>query len=73
MTTLLRTESGLPVLVERTVGRGRVLLLTGTLDLGWGTFPLQSSYALRAATGDLPRRRRRRGRRALVGSRGGAG
>lgn len=44
VTTLLRTESGLPVLVERTVGRGRVLLLTGTLDLGWGTFPLQSSY-----------------------------
>lgn len=44
VTTLLRTESGMPVLVERTVGRGRVLLLTGTLDLGWGSFPLQSAY-----------------------------
>jgi len=41
---LLRTEGGVPVLVERVVGRGRVLLFTGTLDLGWGSFPLQSAY-----------------------------
>lgn len=44
VTTLLRTEGGLPLLVERKVGRGRVLLFTGTVDLGWGSFPLQSSY-----------------------------
>ncbi len=42
--TLLRTQSGVPLLVERTVGQGRVLLLTGTIDLGWGSFPLQAAY-----------------------------
>ncbi len=41
---LLETESGLPLLVERRVGLGRVLLFTGTLDLGWGDFPLQAVY-----------------------------
>jgi hypothetical protein len=42
--TLLRTASGIPLLVEGRVGRGRVLLLTGTVDLDWGNFPLQSSF-----------------------------
>ncbi len=42
--TLMHTSSGIPLLVERQVGRGRVLLLTGTMDLDWGNFPLQSSY-----------------------------
>ena len=43
-TTLLRTASGIPLLVEGKVGRGRVLLFTGTMDLDWGNFPLQSAY-----------------------------
>ena len=42
--TLLSLEGGLPLLVERKVGAGRVLLFTGTLDLGWGNFPLQAMY-----------------------------
>ncbi len=42
--TLLRTEGGLPLLIERKVGQGHVLLLTGTMDLGWGDFPLQSAF-----------------------------
>ncbi len=41
---LLETEGGLPLLVERRLGLGRVLLFTGTLDLGWGDFPLQAVY-----------------------------
>lgn len=43
--TLLRTESGVPLLIERKVGTGRVLLWTSTLDLGWGNAPLQAVYA----------------------------
>ena len=42
--TLLRTEGGVPVLVERKVGAGRVMLLTGTVDLGWSDLPLQSVF-----------------------------
>ena len=42
--TLLSLEGGMPLLVERKVGRGRVLLLNGTLDLGWGNLPLQAVY-----------------------------
>lgn len=41
---LLSTESGIPLLVEGRVGRGRVLLFTGTIDLDWGNFPLQSAF-----------------------------
>ena len=41
---LLQTTSGLPLLVEGRVGRGRVLLFTGTVDLDWGNLPLQSSF-----------------------------
>jgi hypothetical protein len=43
-TILLSTESGIPLLVEGRVGRGRVLLFTGTVDLDWGNFPLQSAF-----------------------------
>ena len=42
--TLMSLEGGIPLLIERKVGRGRVLLLTGTLDLGWGNLPLQAVY-----------------------------
>lgn len=42
--TLLRLESGIPLLVSREVGRGRVILLTTTIDLGWTDLPLQAVY-----------------------------
>lgn len=42
--TLLRVEGGMPLLIERRVGAGRVLLFTGTMDADWGTFPLQAVY-----------------------------
>lgn len=42
--TLLRTRGGAPALVEREVGRGRVLVWTGTFDLGWGNAPLQAVF-----------------------------
>jgi len=37
-------EGGLPALVERKVGRGRVLVWTSTFDLGWGNAPIQSAF-----------------------------
>ncbi len=42
--TLLSLEGGMPLLVERRVGAGRVLLLTGTFDLAWGDLPLQAIF-----------------------------
>jgi hypothetical protein len=41
---LLAFENGLPALVERRIGAGRVLVWTGTFDLGWGNLPLQSVF-----------------------------
>ena len=37
-------EGGLPALLEREVGTGRVLVWTGSLDLGWGNLPIQSIF-----------------------------
>jgi hypothetical protein len=42
--TLLRYEGGAPALVERQVGRGRVLLWTSTLDYDWTNFPTQAVF-----------------------------
>ena len=42
--TLLRTRTGIPLLVERRLGQGRVLWLTGTFDRDWGDFPLQAAF-----------------------------
>ena len=42
--TLLKVDGGIPLLIERKVGNGRVLLFTGTIDADWGNFPLQSVY-----------------------------
>ncbi len=44
VTTLLNWEGGLPALVERKVGAGRVVLWTGSVDLSWGDFPLQTAF-----------------------------
>ena len=42
--TWMRLEGGLPLLVERRVGRGSVLLFASTFDLGWSDFPLQAAF-----------------------------
>ena len=41
---LMRFDNGAPMLSERTVGQGRTMLLTSSLDLGWSNFPLQGLY-----------------------------
>jgi hypothetical protein len=41
---LLSYEGGLPALVERRVGGGRLILWTSTFDLGWSNLPIQSSF-----------------------------
>ncbi len=42
--TLATWEGGIPALVERQVGLGRVLVWTSTLDTGWGNAPLQAAF-----------------------------
>jgi hypothetical protein len=42
--TLLRYEGGVPALVERKLGSGRVLVWTSTFDLGWTNLPLQAVF-----------------------------
>lgn len=44
ITTLLTYENGLPAMVERRIGAGRVIVWTGTVDLGWSNLPLQSVF-----------------------------
>ena len=41
---LMRFDSGEPMLIERTVGQGRSIMLSSSLDLGWSNFPLQGLY-----------------------------
>lgn len=41
---ILRYESGAPALVEREVGRGRVLLLTTTVDRDWTDLPIRTGF-----------------------------
>lgn len=42
--TALRSRDGLPLLVTRSIGAGRVVLWCSTLDLGWTNLPLQSIF-----------------------------
>lgn len=42
--TLLRFEGGVPALVERRVGKGRVLVWTSTVDDGWSNLPFQAVF-----------------------------
>ncbi|MEQ1564933.1 MAG: VWA domain-containing protein [Myxococcota bacterium] len=44
ITTLLTYDNGMPAMVERKIGAGRVIVWTGTFDLGWTNLPLQSVY-----------------------------
>jgi hypothetical protein len=41
---LLSYEGGVPALIERRIGNGRVLLWTSTIDLGWSNLPLQAIF-----------------------------
>src|SRR4029079_13958990 len=41
---VLRYESGAPALVEAEVGRGRVLLLTTTVDREWTDLPIRPGF-----------------------------
>ncbi|MFN0119032.1 MAG: BatA domain-containing protein [Blastocatellia bacterium] len=41
---LARFEDGSPALIERSVGNGRVLLFTTSLDSGWNDLPLTPTY-----------------------------
>jgi len=41
---ILRFESGAPALVEREVGKGRVLLLTTTIDREWTDLPIRPGF-----------------------------
>lgn len=43
-TAILSFESGAPALIERVVGRGRVLLYTSTLDRDWNDLPIQPAF-----------------------------
>ena len=42
--TLLTYRDGAPALVERTLGDGRVLFLTTTIDRDWTDLPIRTSY-----------------------------
>jgi hypothetical protein len=42
--TLARFDDGTPAVVERAVGRGRVLAWASTLDLSWNDLPLKPVY-----------------------------
>jgi len=42
--TILSFETGAPALIERPVGRGRVLLFTSTIDRDWTDLPIQPAF-----------------------------
>ena len=44
VSTLLRYEGGIPALLERRVGSGRVLFWTSTVDVSWSNLPLQAAF-----------------------------
>jgi hypothetical protein len=43
-TVILRYESGAPALVEKTVGKGRVMLLGTTIDREWTDLPIRAGF-----------------------------
>ncbi|MDP2312569.1 MAG: VWA domain-containing protein [Pseudomonadota bacterium] len=44
VSVLLTYADGVPALLERRIGNGRVLLWTSTFDLGWTNLPLQAVF-----------------------------
>ena len=66
---VLRYENGAPALVEAEVGRGRVLLLTTTVDREWTDLPIRPGFLPLVQESDAISGRRplgRRGRRHLL-------
>ena len=55
---LVRLDDGAPILIERRVGDGRILLLATTLDTRWSSLPLEPGFVplLHAALQVLSRR-----------------
>ena len=55
VSVLLTYDDGVPALLERRIGNGRVLLWTSTFDLGWSNLPLQAVFMpfVQRLTGDL--------------------
>jgi hypothetical protein len=43
-TVILRYETGAPALVEKTVGKGRVMLLSTTIDREWTDLPIRAGF-----------------------------
>jgi Aerotolerance regulator N-terminal/von Willebrand factor type A domain len=43
-TVILRYESGAPALVEKTVGKGRVMILGTTIDRDWTDLPIRAGF-----------------------------
>ncbi len=43
-TVILRYESGAPALVEHDVGRGKVMVLTTTVDRDWNDLPIRTGF-----------------------------
>ena len=44
LTVLLSYDTGAPALIEKTLGAGRVLFFTSTLDRDWNDLPIQPAY-----------------------------
>ncbi len=42
--TLMRLSNGAPLLVEKQLGKGRILLLASTADSAWNRLPLKTGY-----------------------------
>ena len=42
--TLMRLSNGAPLLVEKKLGKGSILLLTSTADSAWNNLPLKTGY-----------------------------
>lgn len=66
--TLISYKDDAPALLERSVGKGRVMLLTTTLDYEWTDFPIGSTYLplLHRVVLYLARRATSRGAQAFV-------
>ena len=44
LTTLMDTKDGLPLLLERQVGKGRTMLLATTIDRAWSDLPIRPGF-----------------------------
>ena len=71
-TTLMDTKDGLPLLLERPVGKGRIMLFAATIDRAWSDLPIRPGFLplIQRAVRHLAGRLDDRGpKRFLVGKR----